>query len=147
MIRGIDTNILVYLAVADVPQHVKSKGAVEKFLSRSKENRIAVTDDVLFEFVHVVTDPKRLKNPMSMAAALDWAEAFWSGRETAPLLPSPMTFTQTLKLLRAHGLSRKRIRDTMLAAVLEENGVRELLTANVSDFQTFSFLKAIDPTR
>jgi hypothetical protein len=82
-----------------------------------------------------------------MAAALDWAEAFWSGEETAPLLPSPMTFTRILELLRTHGLSRKRIRDTLLAAVLEENGVRELLTANVPDFQTFSFLRLIDPTR
>ena len=147
MIRGIDTNILVYLAASDVPQHVKSRRAIEEFLSQSKENRIAVTDDVLFEFVHVVTDPRRLKNPMRMAAALDWAEAFWSGEETAPLLPSPMTFTRILELFRTHGLSRKRIRDTLLAAVLEENGVRELLTANVPDFQTFSFLRLIDPTR
>ena len=35
----------------------------------------------------------------------------------------------------------------MLAAVLKENGVRELLTANVTDFQVFTFLKAVDPTR
>ena len=147
MIRAIDTNILVYLVVSDVPQHAKSKRAIEEFLSRSRENRIAVTDDVLLEFVHVVTDPKRLKNPLKMAAALEWAEAFWSGQETAPLLPSPMTFTRTVELLRAHGLSRKRIRDCMLAAVLEENGVRELLTANVTDFQVFPFVKPIDPTR
>jgi len=147
MIHAIDTNILVYLAVSDVPQHSKSRKAVDEFLSRSEENRIAVTDDVLLEFVHVVTDPRRLRNPLRMAAALDWAEAFWSGRETAPLLPSPMTFTRTLELLRAQRLSRKRIRDTMLAAILEENGVVELLTANVADFAVFSFLKPIDPTR
>lgn len=147
MIRAIDTNILVYLAASDVPQHAKSRRAIEEFLSHSLGNRIAVTDDVLLEFVHVVTDPRRLKNPLKMSSALDWAEAFWSGQETAPLLPSPMTFTRTLELLRAHGLSRKRIRDSMLAAVLEENGVRELLTANVADFRTFTFLKPIDPTR
>ena len=58
-----------------------------------------------------------------------------------------MTFTRTVELLRAHGLSRKRIRDSMLAAVLAENGVRELLTANVADFQVFLFVKPIDPTR
>jgi predicted nucleic acid-binding protein len=147
MIRAIDTNILVYLAASDVPQHAKSRRVIEEFLSGSEENRIAVTDDVLLEFVHVVTDSRRLKNPLRMTAALDWAEAFWSGRETTPLLPSPMTFTRTVALLRAHGLSRKRLRDTMLAAVLEENGVDELLTSNVADFQVFPFLKAIDPTR
>jgi predicted nucleic acid-binding protein len=146
MIRAIDTNILVYLAASDVPQHVASRQAIEEFLSQSQGNRIAVTEDVLFEFVHVVTDPKRLKKPMRMTQALDWAEAFWSGHETLPLLPSPMTFPRSLELLRTHGLSRKRIRDTLLAAVLEENGVSELLTANTSDFQTFPFLKAIDPT-
>jgi predicted nucleic acid-binding protein len=147
MIRAIDTNILVYLAALDVPQHAKSKRGIEGFLSRSQENRIAVTNDVLLEFVHVVTDPKRLKNPLKMAAALDWAEAFWSGKETVPLLPSPMTFTRTLELLRAFGLSRKRLRDTLLAAILKENGVQELLTANVADFKVFAFLKPIDPTR
>ena len=146
MIRAIDTNILVYLAASDVPQHAKSRRAIEEFLSRSRENRIAVSDDVLFEFVHVVTDPKRLKSPLTMVAALDWAEALWSGRETQPLLPSPETFTRTMALLRKHGLSRKRIRDTALAAVLEENGVREIWTANAGDFQVFPFLKAIDPT-
>jgi predicted nucleic acid-binding protein len=147
MIRAVDTNILVYVAVGDLPQHAKSRRAVEEFLSRSPENRVAVTDDVLLEFVHVVTDSMRLKNPLKMADALDWAEAFWSGRETMPLLPSPATFTRTLELLRTHGLSRKRIRDSMLAAVLEEHGVRDLLTANVADFRVFSFLKPIDPTR
>jgi toxin-antitoxin system PIN domain toxin len=147
MIRAIDTNILVYLAASDVPQHDKSRRAIEEFLSRSEENRIAVTDDVLLEFVHVVTDPRRLKSPLRMAEALDWAETFWSAQETAPILPSPMTFTRTLELLRAHGLSRKRLRDTMLAAVLEENGVSEILTSNVADFRIFPFLKPIDPTR
>jgi predicted nucleic acid-binding protein len=107
----------------------------------------AVTADVLFEFVHVVTDPKRLAHPLKMGAALDWAEAFWAGREALPLIPSLMTFTRTLELLRTYGLSRKRIRDTMLAAMLEENGVREIYTANVADFQTFPFLTPIDPTR
>jgi predicted nucleic acid-binding protein len=120
---------------------------VELFLARSEENRIGVTEDVLFEFVHVSTDPRRIEKPLRMAQALDWAEAFWAARDTAPLLPSPTTFTRTLELLRHHQLSRKRIRDTLLAAVLEENGVRELLTANVSDFKVFPFLKAIDPTR
>jgi predicted nucleic acid-binding protein len=146
VIRAIDTNILVYLAASDVPQHVESRRYIERFLSQSQGNRIAVTEDVLFEFVHVVTDPKRLKNPMKMGQALAWAEAFWSGQETTPLLPSPMTFSRTLELLRTHGLSRKRIRDTLLAAILEENAVRELLTANVSDFQIFPFLEPIDPT-
>jgi len=147
VIRGIDSNILVYMAASDVPQHGKSRRAVEDFLSLSPENRIAVTQDVLFEFAHVVTDPKRLQRPLKMAAALDWAEAFWSGRETTPLLPTPATFTRTLELMRAHALSRKRIRDTLLAALLEENGVRELLTANAADFRLFPFLQAIDPTR
>ncbi len=146
MIRAIDTNILVYLAVSDVPQHSKSKRAIVEFLSRSRENRIAVTDDILFEFVHVTTDARRLKSPLTIDAALDWAEAFWSARETVPLLPSPSTLPRTMELLRKHGLSRKRIRDTALAATLEENGIREIWTANVADFQVFPFLKAIDPT-
>ena len=70
MMRAIDTNVLVYLAASDVPQHSQTKGYLEEFLSRSPENRIAVTDDVLLEFVHVVTDPKRLKRP-SAPVALD----------------------------------------------------------------------------
>ncbi len=146
MIRAIDTNILVYLVAADVPQHEKARRAVEGFIGKAPENRLAVTADVLYEFVHVVTDPKRLARPLKMGTALDWAEAFWSGREALPLIPSPMTFTRTFELLRAYRLSRKRIRDTMLAAMLEENGVREIYTANLADFQAFPFLTPIDPT-
>ena len=54
MIRAIDTNILVYLAASDVPQHGKTRRTIERFISRSPENRLAVTEDVLLEFVHVV---------------------------------------------------------------------------------------------
>lgn len=147
MIRAIDTNILVYMAASDVPQHDKARRAVEAFLGQASGNRLAVTPDVLCEFVHVVTDPKRLARPLKMGGALDWAEAFWSGRETLPLIPSPGTFTRTFELLQTYRLSRKRIRDTMLAAMLEENGIREIYTANIADFQTFPFLKPIDPTR
>lgn len=54
------------------------------------------------------------------------------------------TALRTLELLELHGLGRKRILDTALAATLEEAGVRRLATGNGREYRRFDFLEIID---
>ncbi len=50
---------------------------------------------------------------------------------------------QTLNWMRLYKLGRKRILDTHLAAILQSNGVRRLLTSNLADFALFDALEVI----
>jgi hypothetical protein len=56
-------------------------------LSRLLEegHKLAVAPQMLAEFVHVVTDSKRLKDPLSMEEALARAESKGSGMNGAKL--------------------------------------------------------------
>jgi predicted nucleic acid-binding protein len=50
-----------------------------------------------------------------------------------------------MELMSVHGLGRKRILDTVLAATLETAHVRRLATLNARDFALFDFIEVVDP--
>ncbi len=142
---AIDTNVVLSWMVKGAPHHAETG----VFLRRELESgrRIALLPLVLHEYVHVVTDGRRLARPLSMEAALGDAEALWNSFDVLRVLPGEGTVTRTLELMRRWGLGRKRILDTALAATLEEAGVRRLATFNVGDFAVFSFLEVVSPAR
>jgi len=43
--------------------------------------------------------------------------------------------------------TRKKIFDIALVATLKDNGISGIYTANVADFEEFSFLKVINPLK
>jgi predicted nucleic acid-binding protein len=45
-----------------------------------------------------------------------------------------------------HRLGRKRLLDTMLAAILESAGIDRLATFNGDDYAVFPFLDVVEPT-
>ena len=95
MMRGIDSNILVYLASADAPKHAKTRRAIDEMLREGSSHELAVTADILLYVVHVVMCSRRLRSPLDVATALDWAEHYWASTDVCPLVPSAETFTRT----------------------------------------------------
>lgn len=132
---GLDTNILVAHAIPDHPSHGKVRDRIDRFLSEGRD--LALTSGILSEFIHVVTDPRRFENPLTMAEALVWA-GFWSDAEEVTLIAADIAaHRQWLRWLEEHRLGRKRLLDTLIAATWHAAGVREAFTLNPSDFQTF----------
>ncbi|HEV7403785.1 MAG TPA: hypothetical protein VGO11_12690 [Chthoniobacteraceae bacterium] len=97
----------------------------------------ALTPGVLSEFVHVTTDPKRFAKPLPIATAVSLAEEWWTSAETEQLHTDEMAMDCFFQWLETYRLGRKRLHDTMFAAVLHTAGVRYLLTLNPSDFRVF----------
>lgn len=145
MILGVDTDVLIAWAMAGAPRH----GAVRRLFEveiRERGGRLALTPQVVQEFLHVSTDPRRFEQPFSMAEALQVCRSLIDAREIQWIAPARDVLRRTLDLLTELRLGRKRILDTALAATLECAGVRRLATLNARDFEIFSFLELVGPT-
>jgi len=141
MILGIDTDFLVALEIRDHVFHKQADALLVRLLDEGHE--LAVAPQVLAEFVHVVTDSKRLKEPLTIDDALSRAEHWWQAKEVVRLYPDGDTVSTWIGWLRDHRLGRKRLLDTMLAAACSAQGIYTLVSNNESDFLIFGKFKVI----
>ena len=125
------------------PHHTAVLGYMSNHLKSG--NAVGILPQVIHEFLHVVTDPRRFASPLSMPIAAGLARTLWDAREVVRLLPSQTSLSRTLELLEIHRLGRKRILDTALAAALESARIPRLITMNARDFRIFPFLETHDP--
>ncbi len=144
MTLALDTDVLVNWTMAGTPHHAAARRLVETEIGRSG-GMLGLLPQVLHEFLHVTTDPKRFARPLTMPDAIRRARALWDAREVVHILPDATVFHRTLELLSSLSLGRKRILDTVLAATLEAAGVKRLATFNGKDFEVFPFLEVVEP--
>jgi hypothetical protein len=135
-IHGIDTTFLVQVEVREVPGHEAAREWLDHALEKHPQP-LALAPQVLTEFVHVVTDPRRFAEPLSMEEALAKALGWWEAREVKLIYPSLDSTRLAMMWLRQYRLGRKRLLDTQLAATYYAAGITRLLTLNMSDFEVF----------
>ena len=139
---GLDTTFLVQLEVRESPSHAAAQNVLQhRILGRNGE--AALAPQVLTEFIHIVTDPRRFEQPLSVAQALAKARFWWNAGEVARVFPREETAAQFLEWITEHGLGRKRLLDTMLAATYFANGITSILTSNARDYRTFGVFELI----
>ena len=68
MATGIDTSLLVAAEVLSHPDHSRARAKLQSVTQAGEQ--LALAPQVLAEFVHIVTDPRRFTAPLDMAAAL-----------------------------------------------------------------------------
>jgi predicted nucleic acid-binding protein len=142
---ALDTDVLVNWLIRGSPFHRRARRLVENEVRR-RSGSIGLVPQVLHEFLHVATDPKRFERPLSMPQAIALARELWDAQEVVRIIPQPTVMHRTLELLSTLSLGRKRILDTVLAATLEASGVTRLATFNGGDFRIFPFLEIVEPT-
>ncbi|WP_395734497.1 PIN domain-containing protein [Prosthecobacter sp.] len=143
MTHGIDTGFLV---AAEVAEHADHQAARLKFKDfRAAGDRFALVPQVLAEFVHVVTDPKRFTQPLTMEAALERAEIWWDSPEMDQLGSDAFSVRTFFDWMRQHRLGRKRILDTLLASTFREAGIQSILTTNARDFAVLGAFVCVVP--
>ncbi|MFZ4779216.1 MAG: type II toxin-antitoxin system VapC family toxin [Terrimicrobiaceae bacterium] len=135
MTHAIDTDFLVALEIRDHIFHKPADGLLNRLLDEGHE--LAVAPQILAEFVHVVTDAKRMKEPLSMDDGLARAECWWQAREVLRIYPDGETVSTWIAWLRDHRLGRKRLLDTLLAAPCASHGISTIISNNGADFQVF----------
>ena len=142
MTYAVDTD---FLFAAEIRDHTFHRPA-DDLLSRLLESghNLAVAPQNLAQFIHVVTDPRRLAKPLALEEAVERAEQWWQAKEVVRMFPDASSTLAWLDLLRRHRIGRKRLLDTMLAATCRSNGVGKLISNNNDDFQVFEFLEIVN---
>ena len=135
MTHGLDTSFLVAAEVSSHEEHPVCRAQLVKLLKARDE--LALAPQVLAEFIHVVTDPKRFSSPLTLAQAIERAEMWWNATEVLHVFPTAESTLLFLGWLEEHKLGRKRLLDTMLASTLQAGGVTSVLTLNRGDFAIF----------
>ncbi len=144
MIKAIDTTFLIQLEVRESEGH----GNAHRFLQRSLldgGHQLGLVPQVLEEFIHVCTDPRKFERPLSMTEALDKADFWWRAAEVHQVLPTPDAVALFLEWMRGLRLGRRRIHDTLLAATCVTAGIKEIVTSDRDGFQVFGGLTVSDP--
>ncbi len=140
---GLDTTFLVQVEIQEADGH----GAALELLRREivgRDREAGLAPQVLSEFVHVVTDGRRFERPLSMAQALARADFWWNATEVERIVPDEQVVRQFLAWMREHGLGRKRLLDTLLAATYYRRGVTRIVSSNARDYRVFGVFELIE---
>jgi predicted nucleic acid-binding protein len=143
MIHGLDTGFLVAAEVAEHAEHTDARATLARLLGAG--DRIGLAPQVLAEFIHIVTDPRRFTHPLDMGAARQVAQQWWTAGDVVLVFPDDAATRQFLDWLKQFSLGRKRLLDTLLAATYLQAGIRSLLTTNPGDFGVFGAFVCITP--
>ena len=131
---GIDTSFLVAFEIAEHPKH----NVARSFARERASEGFALGTQVLTEFCHVVTDPKRFERPLSIAQATHCAHRWVTAREIT-IVPSREAAVMTfVGLMQTYALGRTRLLDTMLAATYIAAEVHTIVTIDARDFARFA---------
>ena len=141
MTHGIDTDFLVAVEVREHPFHIRADALLTDLLIKGHD--LAVTPQTLAEFIHIVTDGKRMPRPLGMEEAISRAIHWWQAAEVVRVLPNSEAVTDFLSWLQLHGLGRKRPLDTLLAATFHRAGIRHIITNNERDYRTLGVFEIV----
>jgi predicted nucleic acid-binding protein len=144
MNHGLDTGFLVAAEVMEHAEHVAARDSLARLIAAG--DLIAIAPQVLAEFIHIVTDPRRFAQPLNMTGAYRLADQWWTAREVLRVFPDDAATRQFLAWLQQFSLGRKRLLDTLLAATYHQAGVHSLLTTNPADFAVFGVFQSIQPS-
>lgn len=129
----VDTNVLVYAAVVESPFHSTARARLEELMIRGEQ--LVVTNQVLREYVSVVTRPSVLPRPRSVPESLSDVRGF---QRLFRVLPDPPDVLERWSaLVRASGVTGAAVHDAWLVATAAAAGVEAVLTNNVRHFERF----------
>lgn len=139
----IDTNILLYAANADAPEHARSYNFLTE-AGRSAE-RWYFTEGIVYEFLRVATHPRVFPNPLTKMQALAFVEPLWHA-PTFAILTAGDRHWDLLKqemLALPHPVGNLFF-DVRSVVLMREHGIRTIYTAD-TDFLQFKNIDVINP--
>ena len=71
------------------------------------------------------------------------ATHWWQAAEVVRVFPNSEAATDFLSWLQVHGLGRKRLLDTLLAATFHHAGIGRIITNNERDYRAFGVFELI----
>lgn len=139
----VDTNILLYAADRDAPEHTACRGLVEGW--RAQSTPWHLTWGIVYEFVRVATHPNVFRKPFTLAAAWSFVEATLAAPSVSPLLPTERHQRVMAEVFaEIPDIRGNLVFDAHTAILMREHGIKMIYTRD-RDFHRFPFLDVIDP--
>ena len=141
MTHGIDTDFLVAAEITDHPFHQSADVLLQSLLANGHD--LAIAPQILAELIHIVTDARRMPQPLGITQAITRAESWWQAAEVPRVFPDGEGVLGFLGWLRRHQWGRKRLLDTLLAATYRQAGVTHFITNNDQDYKVFGCFEIV----
>lgn len=139
----VDTNILIYATNRNSVFHKKAKLFLEQ---RLPSGSLSITVQNITEFYAIVTNAKRIEEPLNQNRALEVIRTFIESGYFQIITPKNKTAFLLLRLLKNHSIKSAEIHDIHLAAVMIDNNISTIYTADTSIFKKLG-LNAINPLK
>jgi predicted nucleic acid-binding protein len=139
----LDTNILVYSHQSLSKFHAQSRNLVRGGLRG--DIAVCICPQVLMELFSVITNAKRVTNPVDSKKAAVEIEKYLQTESMLKILSREDTIDVTIDLLKKYGAKGAEIYDLQLVATMLSNNVARLYTYNLNDFAKFKEVEALTP--
>ncbi|GJG88983.1 hypothetical protein tb265_41640 [Gemmatimonadetes bacterium T265] len=139
----VDTNLLIYAAMFDAPQHERARFWLAACAGGSR--RWMATWSNLYEFLRVTTHRGIYPHPLSFDQAHKFLEEVRRSPSFAILVETDRHPEVLDDLVREHpALTGNIMHDLHTVTLMREHGVREIHTAD-KDFLRFRELRVVNP--
>ncbi len=141
----VDTNVLVHALDEDSPFHAPCAAALARW--RTQPGAWFVTWSVVYEFLRLITHPRKMRRPVSLGGAWHIVDALLASPGLRVLVATPRHIDVARAVIKeTPGLTGNLAHDAHIAVLMREHGVRRIYTRD-TDFFRFPFLEPIDPVR
>ena len=139
----IDTNVLVYRADQDSTFHLPSVNLISRGLRG--DISLCLAPQNLTEFYAVMTNPKRVTNPIDPMAARVEIERYLQSQNIRKIYQTADLIPKLLELINQYPPTRQQIFDLQLIATMLVNDITRIYTFNAKHFQPYQEIEVIVP--
>jgi len=139
---GIDTNILLYAHDRSSPLFEPAKQFIA---STCEEGIVGLADLSLLEFYSVITDGRKIPEPLPPSEVAEIVEDILFADEFEVFCFNHSILKKTLSYACKNNISRFGINDVYIAQTLAHYDINKIYTANTKDFTKFDFIEAVNP--
>ena len=139
----VDTNILVHASNLDSTLHGPCLALLESW--RRESSAWYSTWSIQYEYLRVVSHPRILRHPRSLAQAWQFLDSIHSAPGFSILVATERHSTVAARTFEEiPGLAGNILHDAHIAILMREHGIRTIYTRDTA-FHRFPFLEVVDP--
>ncbi len=138
----IDTNVLIYAINKDSEFHLSSRKIFETALNNDLNFFVSINN--LLEFFAIVTDNKRVQNPLNPYQAREVINIIAESKIKI-IHADIYTLNKSLEIAVELQKSKQVIFDFLIAALMISNDIKNIITYNTKDFKSISQITTFKP--
>jgi uncharacterized protein len=138
-----DTNLFIYLADPDSPNHKKARAFFENL--EAVDDEFVICELVLVELYMQLRNSAIFVRPYTSREAAEYCQILKSNPLWRCIDYDPKVSTHLWKWAADTKAGFRQIIDARLGLTLRHHGVTQLATANVKDFKSFGFETVWNP--